>query len=139
MEQCINCDRKLLVGICFLGKEKSCNIPYLSDVFVKTVREWLTADQIKLVNAGTKQLNEFCDSDMLMFEILDENLADYYESMADIPNSEAEYTAFFKAYQTEEEYHKKWGFYDATNTPIHTIEMLVLNMAHNRKFEEVKS
>mgnify|MGYP003670171616 FL=1 len=139
MEQCINCDRKLLVGICFLGKEKSCNIPYLSDVFVKTVREWLTADQIKLVNAGTKQLNEFCDSDMLMFEILDENLADYYESMADIPNSEAEYTAFFKAYQTEGEYHKKWGFYDATNTPIHTIEMLVLNMAHNRKFEEVKS
>ena len=139
MEQCINCDRKLLVGICFLGKEKSCNIPYLSDDFVKTVREWLTADQIKLVNAGTKQLNEFCDSDMLMFEILDENLADYYESMADVPDSEAEYTAFFKAYQTEEEYHKKWGFYDATNTPIHTIEMLVLNMAHNRKFEEVKS
>jgi len=139
MEQCINCERKLLVGICFLGKEKSCNIPFLSDVFVKTIREWLTADQIKLVNAGTKQLNEFCDSDMLMFEILDENLADYYESMADVPNSEAEYTAFFKAYQTEEEYHKKWGFYDATNTPIHTIEMLVLNMAHNRKFEEVKS
>ncbi len=139
MEQCINCEQKLLVGICFLGKEKSCNVPFLSQVFVKTIREWLTADQIKLVNAGTKQLNEFCDSDMLMFEILDENLADYYESMADVPNSEAEYTAFFKAYQTEEEYHKKWGFYDATNTPIHTIEALVLNMAHNRKFEEVKS
>ena len=139
MEECINCERKLLVGICFLGKEKSCNIPFLSDVFVKTIREWLTADQIKLVNAGTKQLNEFCDSDMLMFEILDENLADYYESMADVPNSEAEYTAFFKAYQTEEEFHNKRGFYDATNTPIHTIEALVLNMAHNRKFEEVKS
>ena len=139
MEECINCERKLLVGICFLGKEKSCNIPFLSDVFVKTIREWLTADQIKLVNAGTKQLNEFCDADMLMFEILDENLADYFESMADVPDSEAEYTAFFKAYQTEEEYHKKWGFYDATNTPIHTIEALVLNMAHNRKFEEVKS
>ena len=139
MEQCINCEQKLLVGICFLGKEKSCNIPFLSDVFVKTIREWLTADQIKLVNAGTKQLNEFCDADMLMFEILDENLADYFESMADVPNSEAEYTAFFKAYQTEEEFHNKNGYWNGENTPIHLIGSDVLDMAYKRKFEEVKS
>ena len=134
MEECINCERKLILGICL-----DCNVPFLSQVFVKTIREWLTADQIKLVNAGTKQLNEFCDADMLMFEILDENLADYFESMADVPNSEAEYTAFFKAYQTEEEFHNKNGYWNGENTPIHTIEALVLNMAHNRKFEEVKS
>ena len=91
--------------------------------FSSTIREWLTDDELAEVirlneqdtsTQGTHNPNhgisichthDFCDSAMLMFEIIDGHLAKQYEQKViekgGLPDDEAEYTALFMAWEKE--------------------------------------
>jgi len=99
--------------------------------FSATIRKWLTDEQLAEVirlneqdtsTQGTHNpfetndgisichTHDFCDSAMLMFEIIsddDKGLADYYEQIVidqgGLPDDQAEYSAFFTAWNQEAE------------------------------------
>ena len=86
--------------------------------FSAGIRKWLTAEEFdelveknsskrKTCNTGACSCatHDYCDSSMLMFEILSDKLADQYEQkvidQGGPSDDEAEYTAFFTAWNNE--------------------------------------
>ena len=113
----------------------------VANEFSTTIREWLTPDELAEVirlNADSKTVchtHDYCDPNMLMFEIIDRHLAKQYEQknldQGGLPDDKAEYSAFWLAWNDEARSFKQ----SPETTPIMSLWNDAWAMAKSNEFK----